>query len=331
MYSPLLRRSCSHLTSPSVISYLLDSEVEQQVASFTLKSFTHQRLIRQFWQRIIAKFIVLRCAFANFECVFLLRQSFDLMSGGIVNANHNATHSLSLACKNNTENDSRLLKNRKSWWWVDFLSRAGGRHCFILARDKHKKDQKNLRRKLVDYCPKQGDHKERTLKHRHKQSGWSASMTSKQVFPKRSAKMIDSTEKMKIPLKFGKRTARYNEFGYKPTQMLYNPTALFNNTWILNCKSELIIIVFFADAIIITITSNEQQNHKMYKNSPITNLKPCPFELVEVNFCFLRFLLRWLMATKDANVSWLLNFRVCMFLKRTARMAFKEQGIPYLY
>ena len=113
--------------------------------------------------------------------------------------------------------------------------------------------------------------------------------------------------------------------------MLYNPTALFNNTWILNCKSELIIIVFFADAIISTITSNEQQNHKMYKNSPITNLKPCPLELVEVNFCFLRFLLRWLMATKDANVSWLLNFRVCMFFKRTARTAFKEQGIPYLY
>ena len=55
-------------------------------------------------------------------------------------------------------------------------------------------------------------------------------MTSKQVFPKRSTKMIDSTEKMKIPLKFGKRAARYNEFGYKPTQMLYNPTALFNNT-----------------------------------------------------------------------------------------------------
>ena len=171
MYSQVLRRSCSHLTSPSVISYLLDSEVEQQVASFTLKSFTHQRLIRQFWQKIIAKFIVLRCAFANFEWVFLFRQSFDLMSGGIVNASHNATHSLSLAGKNNTENDSRQLKNRKSWWWVDFLSRAGGRHCFILARDKNKKDQKNLRRKLVDCCPKQGDHKERTLKHRHKQSG----------------------------------------------------------------------------------------------------------------------------------------------------------------
>ena len=30
---------------------------------------------------------------------------------------------------------------------------------------------KELRRKLVDHCPKQGDHKQRTLKHRNKQSG----------------------------------------------------------------------------------------------------------------------------------------------------------------
>ena len=33
------------------------------------------------------------------------------MSGGGVNANHDATHSPSLALKNETENDSRLLKN----------------------------------------------------------------------------------------------------------------------------------------------------------------------------------------------------------------------------
>ena len=33
--------------------------------------------------------------------------------GGGVNANHNATHSLSLACKNKTENDPKLLKNRE--------------------------------------------------------------------------------------------------------------------------------------------------------------------------------------------------------------------------
>ena len=36
---------------------------------------------------------------------------FDHLSGGGVNANHNAKHFASLACKNKTENDSRLLKN----------------------------------------------------------------------------------------------------------------------------------------------------------------------------------------------------------------------------
>ena len=42
-----------------------------------------------------------------------------------------------------------------------------------------------------------------------------APIISKDVFPKRSAKVTDGTEKPKIPLKFGKRAARYNEFGYK--------------------------------------------------------------------------------------------------------------------
>ena len=42
-----------------------------------------------------------------------------------------------------------------------------------------------------------------------------APITSKHVFPKRSADMIDGTEKPKIPSKFPKRAARYNEFGYK--------------------------------------------------------------------------------------------------------------------
>ena len=41
-----------------------------------------------------------------------------------------------------------------------------------------------------------------------------APITSKDVFPKRSAKMIDATEKPKIPLKYAKRAAGYNEFGY---------------------------------------------------------------------------------------------------------------------
>ena len=37
--------------------------------------------------------------------------SVNHLSGGGVYANHNATHSPSLARKNKTENDSRLLKN----------------------------------------------------------------------------------------------------------------------------------------------------------------------------------------------------------------------------
>ena len=41
-----------------------------------------------------------------------------------------------------------------------------------------------------------------------------APITSKHVFPKRFAKMIDGTETPKIPLKFAKRAVRY-EFDYK--------------------------------------------------------------------------------------------------------------------
>ena len=98
--------------------------------------------------------------------------SVNHLSGGGVNANHDATHLPSLASKNKTENDSRLLKNSEGnhndeWTFC----RGQEANSFILARDKSKKDQKNLRRKLVDYCPKQGDHKQQTLKHKNKQSG----------------------------------------------------------------------------------------------------------------------------------------------------------------
>ena len=70
--------------------------------------------------------------------------------------------------------------------------------------------------------------------------------------------------------------------------------------------------------IIITITSNEPWNaeiHKMDQNPPITNHKPWPFEPVGVNFCFLRVLLRRLMAAKNAYVSCLLDLRICVFEK----------------
>ena len=74
---------------------------------------------------------------------------------------------------------------------------------------------------------------------------------------------------------------------------------------------------FSLPSIIITITSNEPWNteHKKDRNSPITNQKPWPFEPVKVKFCVLRGPLRWLTEAKNAIVSWLLNFRIRMFVK----------------
>ena len=69
---------------------------------------------------------------------------------------------------------------------------------------------------------------------------------------------------------------------------------------------------------LITITSNEPGNtetQKTDRNPPITNHNPWPFEPVKVKFCFLRGPLRWLTAAKNAIVSWLLNFRIRMFVK----------------
>ena len=74
----------------------------------------------------------------------------------------------------------------------------------------------------------------------------------------------------------------------------------------------------FRCRFIITITSNEPwntQTHKTDRNPPITNHKPWPFEPVKVKFCFLRGPLRWLTAAKNAIVSWLLNFRIRIFVK----------------
>ena len=107
---------------------------------------------------------------------------------------------------------------RKSRLWVEFLSRKGGRNCFILANDKNKKYWKNL-----DYSQKQDDHKQWALKNRNKPNELKSTNNKSQtvtfwtrsgnhVFPERSAKIIDRTEKPKIALKFAKRIARYNKF-----------------------------------------------------------------------------------------------------------------------
>ena len=79
-------------------------------------------------------------------------------------------------------------------------------------------------------------------------------------------------------------------------------------------------LCFSLPSIIITITSNEPWNtetHKTDRNPPITNHKPWPFEPVKVKFCFLRGPLRWLTAAKNTIVSWLLNFKIRMFVKST--------------
>ena len=79
---------------------------------------------------------------------------------------------------------------------------------------------------------------------------------------------------------------------------------------------------FLLPSIIITITSNEPMNHRNTQSgSKSTNHKPWPFE--PVKFYFLRDRLRWLTVVKNAiynvnNVSWLLNFRIRMFLKSAA-------------
>ena len=78
---------------------------------------------------------------------------------------------------------------------------------------------------------------------------------------------------------------------------------------------------------IITITSNEPWNtetHKTGRNPPITDHKPWPFEPVKATFCFLRGPLRWLTAAKNANVSWFLNFRVCVFMKSAVSSTYRE-------
>ena len=53
-----------------------------------------------------------------------------------------------------------------------------------------------------------------------------------------------------------------------------------------------------------------------------TNHKPWPFEHVKVKFCFLKGLLKWLTAAKNAIVSWLLNFRIRILVEST--VTFKE-------
>ena len=78
-------------------------------------------------------------------CVCTHRRGFEFFCSvnrfneGGVNVNHNVTCSLTLEC-------SRIAKEMAMV--SGFFSREGGRRCFILASDKNKKDQENLRSKF---------------------------------------------------------------------------------------------------------------------------------------------------------------------------------------
>ena len=63
-------------------------------------------------------------------------------------------------------------------------------------------------------------------------------------------------------------------------------------------------------------TNQETQKHtERIEIHQSQNHKPWPFEPVKVNFCFLRGpLIRWT-AAQNGIVSWLLNFRIRMFVK----------------
>ena len=108
---------------------------------------------------------------------------------------------------------------------------------------------------------------------------------------------------------------QYAAINRRPNDLIYCAFQKHANSKVQKPLSQL---RFSLPSIIITIPSNEPWNtetHITDRNPPITNHKPWPFELVKVNVCFLRGPLRWLTAAKNAIVSWLLNFRIRMFVK----------------
>ena len=90
-------------------------------------------------------FLIIIFSFNSVQSVipnFLFRYSLEW---GGVNANHNATHSLSLAGKNKTENDFRLLKNSdglRDDEWNFCRGQEQTLLYFSNARDKNEKVQK---------------------------------------------------------------------------------------------------------------------------------------------------------------------------------------------
>ena len=93
-------------------------------------------------------------------------------------------------------------------------------------------------------------------------------------------------------------------------------TALFTNMQKFKSSKAAFAIAFFA---VVNHNYYHKQRTLKHRNTQnrwkSTNHKPGPFEPVKEKFCFLRGPLRWLTAGKNAIVSWLLNFRICVFVK----------------
>ena len=152
---------------------------------------------------IIVKFVVSHCAFSKLRWVLGFSIIFNRFSKGRVYANHSVTCSSSLA-----ENDSRLLKNSEGNCDGEriFYQRKEEDVALFLQVTRIRKIRKIWE---VNLNPKQDDHKATNLETRNKQNGSKSTnqesqtmafwtRASKHVFPKRSAKMIDGTEKPKI-------------------------------------------------------------------------------------------------------------------------------------
>ena len=145
--------------------------------------------------------------------------SVNHLSGGGVNTNHNATHYPAWPAKTKlrmTLNCSRIAKE------VAMISAifVEGRRQTLLYSCKRKEQERTqtASKKTSRSLPE-------TMRNRVITSSepWNteankvdrnAPITSKHVFPKRSTKMIDVTEKPKMPSKFAKCAARYNGFCY---------------------------------------------------------------------------------------------------------------------
>ena len=86
-------------------------------------------------------------------------------------------------------------------------------------------------------------------------------------------------------------------------------------------KAAFTIGCFSLPSIIIRITSNQPWNTNTRNGSKSPNHKSqtMTFWIRWSKLLFLRDPLRWLTATKNPNVSWLLNLRIRVFMKSAAR------------